>query len=265
MGKDTLTVQSFTLYSSKGIRLQGEVKTLDDGKPHPVIIVSHGFRGYKDWAFWPEVTSRLAEEGFYAVSYNFSRIAAREDGLEEASIAAASTFSQELEDLETVLRAVLNGDLPQPQAADRTKAGLLGHSRAGGSSILTASEKPEQIAALAVWNGGPPPSRHLPAGETVSLLDLTVQEDWQRNEARFNIREAFTGLQLPALIVQGDLDREPLLEQLRYFQEEAPHQQYVLVQGADHTFNTVHPYGGANAQLQTALQATINFFAEKLL
>ncbi|WP_435166564.1 hypothetical protein [Paenibacillus glycanilyticus] len=61
MGKDTLTVQSFTLYSSKGIRLQGEVKTLDDGKPHPVIIVSHGFRGYKDWAFWPEVTSRLAE------------------------------------------------------------------------------------------------------------------------------------------------------------------------------------------------------------
>jgi Dipeptidyl aminopeptidases/acylaminoacyl-peptidases len=264
MGNHTLTVQSFTLYSNKGIRLQGEIKTLDDGKPHPAIIISHGFRGHKDWAFWPEVTSRLAEEGFYTVSYNFSRIAANEDSLTEEAIAAASTFSQELDDLETVLHALSNGDLPEPKAADRAKIGLLGHSRAGGSSILTASEQPEAVAALAVWNGGPPPSRQPQAGEPASLLEQAVQEDWQRNEERFNIRAAFTRLQLPALIVQGDQDRKPLLEQLRFFQAEAPHQHYVLVQGADHTFNTVHPYEGANAQLQAALQATIDFFKKQL-
>lgn len=264
MGNETLTFQSFTLYSSKGIRLQGEVKTLDDGKPHPVIIVSHGFRGHKDWAFWPEATNRLAEEGFYTVSYNFSRIAAKEDGLEEGIIADASTFSQELNDLETVLHAVRNGDLPRPQASDRTKVGLLGHSRAGGSSILAASEQPERISALAVWNGGPPPSRQLQPGEPVSLLEQAVQEDWDRNERRFNIRAAFTRLRLPALLVQGDQDREPLLEQLRFFQEESPHQQYVLVEGADHTFNTVHPYEGTNVQLKTALQATIEFFNKQL-
>lgn len=265
MGNHTLTIESFTLVSSKGSRLQGEVKVLDDGLPHPAIIVSHGFRGHKDWAFWPEVTSRLAEEGFYTVSYNFSRVSAKEDGLEEGAVAAASTFSQELDDLDLILEALQGGDLPLPYAADKARIGLLGHSRAGGSSIVTAGEHAEQVRALAVWNGGPPPARQPQAGESeLSLLEQAVQEDWQQNEQRFNVREVFTGLQLPALIVQGDQDREPLLEQLRHFQEEAPHQQYVLLQGADHTFNAVHPYEGATQQLQVALQATIDFFKKQL-
>ncbi|KAI7259327.1 hypothetical protein KC345_g10336, partial [Hortaea werneckii] len=160
---ETLTIEHFKLPLENGLYLEGEVRIPEGTAPKPVVLISHGFRGHKDWAFWPEVSARIAGSGFYTVSFNFSRIAARSAaGLSPAETAGAATLSRELLDLEHVLLSLQQGRLPLTEAADLTRLAVLGHSRAGGSNILFAAEHPE-VKALVVWNGGSAPQP--PQGE----------------------------------------------------------------------------------------------------
>ncbi|WP_342563113.1 hypothetical protein NST84_26825 [Paenibacillus sp. FSL R7-0345] len=53
--------------------------------------------------------------------------------------------------------------------ADTGRIGILGHSRAGGGTIIFAAEHPE-VAALVVWNGGSPPPRTIQDGAAEPTL-----------------------------------------------------------------------------------------------
>lgn len=149
MGQETLAVESFRLPLENGLYLEGEVRTPPGADPAPVVLLSHGFRGHKDWAFWPEVAGRLTDNGFYTVSFNFSGIAARRAaeaaGTAESAKAAEQTaaeaakLSRELLDLEQVQRSLQAGRLPLADRADVARLAILGHSRAGGSNIVFAS------------------------------------------------------------------------------------------------------------------------------
>lgn len=265
MSRETLTVEHFRLPLENGLYLEGEVRVPAGTAPKPVLLISHGFRGHKDWAFWPEVSGRIAESGFYTVSFNFSRIAARSAaGLTPAEAAEAATLSRELLDLEQVLRSLQEGSLPLAGQTDLTRLAVLGHSRAGGSNILFAAEQPA-VKALVVWNGGSSPQpqqgKDAPAP---TLQELAIREDQQRNQERFNLEQALAGVSAAALLIQGDQDREALLQQHAGFRELAPQHRYLTIQGADHTFNTVDPYEGPTSALDEAVARTVEFLQEKL-
>ncbi|UQZ33588.1 alpha/beta hydrolase [Paenibacillus sp. PK3_47] len=265
MSKETLVVEHFSIPLDNGLYMEGEVKVSSGKAPKPVLILSHGFRGHKDWAFWPEVSGRLAESGFYTVSFNFSRIAARTAaGISPQQAAEAATLSRELLDLEQVLHSLQAGRLPLADQADPARLAILGHSRAGGSNILFAARHPE-VKALVVWNGGSAPVRPLTGSEPeLTLQEQVIQEDQQQNKEQFNLEQALTGLTSAALVIQGDQDRESLLQQNAGFRETAPQHRYLSLQGADHTFNTKEPYEGATRELYEALAQTIAFLQEKL-
>jgi len=262
MGKLAIAVETFAFPLDNGLTIRGEVKAVPDGRPKAAVVAGHGFRGHKDWAFWTDVTRQLAESGFYAVGFDFSRVSTRSEGADEKRVAEASTLTQELADLEAVVTRLRKGELPLAEQADAERIALLGHSRAGGSGILLASERPELLKALVVWNGGvlPAPSD----GPGLTLQERVIGEDLRANANRFRIAEAFVGLTIPALVVQGDRDREELIAQIKSFREKAPQQQYLFIEGADHVFNTIHPYAGATGQLRKALEGTIRFLKEKL-
>jgi uncharacterized protein len=260
MGKQLLAAQGFKVELGDGLYISGEVKTIADGAAKPVLIVSHGFRGHKTWGFWPDVTNRFAEQGFYTISYDFSRISARNDALGEHVVAEASTVSTELLDLETIVAELLQGVLPLSKEADVERLFLLGHSRSGGSSIIFASEH-DEVKAVAVWNGGGAPS--LPPREPnqpLSLLEQALIDDAQSNVQRFDITEKFGQLQIPVLLVQGAKDNEKLLAQNQLLQDTAPHQHFVSIAGGDHFFGAVDPYEGTTKQLNEAVEDTIQFF-----
>ncbi|MWC30666.1 alpha/beta hydrolase family protein [Paenibacillus sp. MMS18-CY102] len=274
MSVRTLAVHSFKLEVGEGLTIEGEVKSWQDNELKPVVIVSHGFRGHKDWAFWPEVTRQLAEQGFYTVSYDFSRIAAVRDGLDEQRIAQATTLLQEQLDLHAVTQALRARQLPLAEQADTSRIGLIGHSRAGGSVIVYAAEHPAAVQAIVVWNGGAGPVRLQPQAkdsapeqgqaEQLSVLEATLRDDQLHNAERYALVERIETLAAQVLIVQGDDDREQLLEQFRTFQERAPQHHYLTIASGNHTFNTVHPYEGASPQLSEAVEATIQFLRVQL-
>lgn len=265
MSKETLAIENFKLLLDNGLYLEGDVKVSLDGGAKPVTVISHGFRGHKDWAFWPEVSKRLAESGFYTVLFNFSRISARSAAdLTPELVAEGATLSRELADLEQVLAGLQKSSLPFAEAVDLQRISLLGHSRAGGSNILFAAKHPE-VKALVVWNGGSAPVRQQDDGaQALTLQELAIQEDLERNKEHFGLEDALSSLSAATLIIQGDRDRESLLQQNLGFQKRAPQHRYLSVKGADHTFNTVDPYEGATSSLNEAIAQTINFLQDKL-
>ena len=42
-----------------------------DGKV-PLVLIAHGFKGYKDWGFFPYISERISEAGFITACFNFS-------------------------------------------------------------------------------------------------------------------------------------------------------------------------------------------------
>lgn len=259
MSNQVIAAERFSIDLGGGHAIHGEVKAVEDGTAKPVLVLSHGYRGHKDWGFWPEVSRRFAEQGFYTVSYDFARISARNEGQDERIVAAVSTVSREVRDIEAVVGEIRKGALPLAEQADAQRTALLGHSRSGGSSIIYAAEH-GNVSAIVVWNGGGAPVRlNSEPGSQPSLQEQAILADIESSGERFNIVERFKGLSIPALLVQGDADNERLLAQNKRLQEAAPEQHFVSIAGGDHTFGAVHPYEGTTRELDEAFSETIQF------
>ncbi|AEI43040.1 alpha/beta hydrolase family protein [Paenibacillus mucilaginosus] len=253
-----LTVQEFTVFSPEGTPIHGIIHALEDGVRKPVLILSHGFRGFKEWGFWPHVANGFAERGFYTVRFDFSRIAVKNSGAGERLLEESLTVSRELGDLESLLYAVLGGALPLAGEADSARIALLGHSRAGSSNLIFAGEH-DNVSGVVVWNGGATPSAQ------VSGQPSPIAEDIEQHAERFHIPTRLGSLKIPVLAVQGASDAERVLESFRLLQEAAPEQTYVSIPGADHFFGIVHPYQGTTPYLEEAFEATAGFLTQHLL
>src|SRR5512146_1110508 len=83
------------------------------GDAAATVVVCHGFKGFKDWGFFPAIAERLARAGFAVVSFNFSGsgIGADEESFSEVERFGRATFSHHLEDLDIVLGALVEGGL----------------------------------------------------------------------------------------------------------------------------------------------------------
>lgn len=260
MASHTLAVASFELPLENGLRIQGEVRVLEDGRRKPVILLGHGFRAHRLWSFWPEVARRFAEQGYYAVSFDFSRIAAEEDRLDAKTAAEAATFGRELADWEALVSRLRSEGLGLDDEADSERIVVLGHSRAAGSGVLFAARRPEARAFIA-WNGGAsaPLAPVIPEGTAPSLREQAIIADLERNANRYDVYGAYDELPIPALVVQGGADHERLLQAVSELQEAYPDHSVVWIPGADHAFGAKHPYEGFTKYLEEAFENSIRF------
>ena len=110
------------------------------------ILGLHGFKGFKDWGFWPYSARYLTDAGYTVVLINFSHngIGDIEDEFTEPDKFKMNTFSLELEETVEVLSALHNGSLLQREFS---AIGLLGHSRGGAIGLLAADHP--AVTALA--------------------------------------------------------------------------------------------------------------------
>ncbi|MFD0693771.1 alpha/beta hydrolase family protein [Paenibacillus sp. GCM10027628] len=279
----TVTQEHFILeagYLETGepLYIRGEVRfqAKEPEIPAPVIIISHGFKGFKDWGLFPYVASRFAEEGFYVITFNFSCNGVNETDFDELHKFAVNTYSREQADLELIYQGLITGKLPLAESADTDRIHLLGHSRGGGSSVIFASEHP-QIRSIATWNGIANPDlfdaafkaqiaeqgvAYIPNARTGQLMPLhaTFYQDLEQNGERFDIAQHLASLTVPALLVQGDQDSPRLKEGFAKLREAAPRHRFITIEGGNHTFGAVHPFAGTTPYLEAAFGATLEFF-----
>lgn len=252
MSSSILVKRQFQIELKDGYVIHGDVEFVEDGTAKPVILLSHGFRGHKDWGFWPYAAAQLAERGFYVVRYNFTRIDVRNSGASEEEVQKNSTLTKELDDLAAVLGYLQRKQLPAPSEYNHRKAAILGHSRAGASSIIFAAESPE-ISAVIAWNGGPKPNPQ------VNGEPGPVAKDVLLNQKRFDTTLLLSQLQKPVLIVQGSNDAPRLIEGYRTLRAVTPEHTFITLTGSDHTFGIGHPFTGTTPYLEEALEVSIAF------
>lgn len=247
------------------------------GELRPTVVVCHGFKGFKDWGFFPKVADRLALAGYTAVSFNFSGSGVGPDSevVDEPERWFRQTLTGDLADLGTVVDHMASSSPPW--------IGLLGHSRGGATAVLQAARDP-RIAALVTWAAVATFHRYPPAdlaqwrregrievvnartGQALPIGTGLLDDLEAHGAGTLDVLAAASRVDVPWLLAHGAADESvPCAEAERLAAASAPGCARLLkVEGAGHTFGVRHPWAGATAEFDDLLQATVGFLAATL-
>jgi dienelactone hydrolase len=263
----------------RGRIVRGDVRVPDGPPPRSAVLVLHGFKGFKDWAFFPHVCQKLAGAGHAVVSFNFSGsgIGADPERFTELEAFAANTLSRELEEVAWVADWTMSGDLltRRPQ-----RLGLLGHSRGGGEAIVHAAGDP-RVRALVTWNAVSTFDRWSAAtreewrasrriyvlnsrtGQQMPL-DVGLLDDLEARRDALDVEAAAARVAAPWLIVHGETDTTVEPREAEALARASRGARLAIVAGAGHTFEVGHPFAGPSRPLEEALGATLDHFERHL-
>lgn len=276
---DQIIHERFTIPSRDGYPLRGDVRYRESSGGGRAIVVCHGFKGFKDWGFFPEIGAEIARAGYVAVAFNFSGSGVGDDleNVTDIERFERATLSGDLDDLGRILDAVAGGDLPGPPAT--APVGLLGHSRGGGVGILRAATD-SRIGALVTWASvarferwDPKTLRRWREQGYVEVMNARtgqvfrlrtdVLDDFEAHAADLNVERAARNLAIPHLIVHGTADESVSVDEGRELAAWGRGELH-LVEGAGHTFGAVHPFRGRTPAFDDVLSTTVAFFQRYL-
>ncbi|MDT8340115.1 MAG: alpha/beta fold hydrolase [Longimicrobiales bacterium] len=267
----------FTLQQPHGL-IRGDVRVPDGPPPRSAVVVVHGFKGYKDWAFFPWVAEALAGDRHAVVTFNMtgSGIGADPHAFTELEAFAANTYTRELADLGAVLGALREGRLGRVPE----RIGILGHSRGGADAVLHTAGDPG-VAALVTWAAVANVDRWDPetrqewraSGRIYVLnartgqqmpLDVTLLDDVEGRGEALDPSAAAARVSAPWLIVHGTGDETVDVSEGERLARAAPGARFLPVPGAGHTFGASHPFPGPGPELDAAMDATRAHFRTHL-
>lgn len=253
----------------------------DMDTPRPAVLLLHGFKGFRNWAFLPLAAQEVASRGMIAVRMDTSMNGMRgtNDRVLDVDAFAANTATREVEDVHDMLAHL------GPILGDRWNGivHLVGHSRGGGVAHVVAREllaSPPDHAELgrcAVWNGLGQWVRWTPRQRAVWVrdgftsfehhrtgqqlrMDVAYLYDIEAHASRLDLVTAATHLADRMLYLHADQDvTVPLAETtaLRSAAERCGH--LVVIDRSTHTFGMTHPTSRVTEAFVTALHTTLDW------
>ncbi len=277
--------KSFKLFNKKHEPIRGDVCIPDLNRRYPIIIICHGFKGFKDWGFFPYVAEMLCKKGFIVIKFNFSGSGIGEDlqNFTELEKFACNTYSQELEDLEKILDELEKGRICE-NAGYLDRIGLLGHSRGGGIAILKASFD-KRIKALVTWSAISHVERqsfldvlpqwkrqeyieipNMRTGQKMRLKLNTVEDFEKFGKTKLNILKSTSRLDVPYMVIHGDKDESVAPNEARSIFDNLhlSRSRLEIIPNATHTYGSVHPFEGPTPELKKALALAQEWFKNYL-
>ncbi len=255
-----------------------------NNSPKPVIIFSHGFKGFKDFGCFDMVARTFAGAGFVFIKYNFSHNGTTvDDPLNFADLDAFgnNNFSKEMEDLGRVIDWVVNGDTGISLSEFRRgEIYLVGHSRGGGTTFLKAAED-TRIKKISTWASVDSFEKfaaneqmletwkeagvfYVLNGRTHQQMPLYFQlcEDYLANKERFTIERAAKKLDIPALVVHGTADPTVPFDTAQNLVSLNTKFNLLSIEDGDHVFGSSHPWERPHLpeDLKQVVESTIDFF-----
>ncbi|PKV76321.1 alpha/beta hydrolase family protein [Pontibacter ramchanderi] len=270
---DTLKVD-FVVYPEHERPFTADATFTQDGNKKPVVLYTHGFKGFKDWGHFNLLADYFARQGFVFIKFNFSHNGTSIDNdsdLHDMEAFGRNNFSIELDDLKAIIDLVHDEEGPLPQnEMNLDRIYLIGHSRGGGSVILKAAED-ERVRALATWAAVNNFDQRWDELEKDSWKEEGVQwvtnartgirmplyyqivEDYLANVERLEIPTVIQKMQQPLLILHGEEDETLPVKMAHDLHTWKPDAELHLLPGADHSFGGQHPY--EQHELPTAAKA----------
>jgi dienelactone hydrolase len=278
-----MLLRCFTITNPSKEIIRLDVRHREDVRNAPVIIICHGFQGFKDWGFFPEVASRLADDGYIAMTFNFSRngIGTDLNNITEWEKLSMNTYSHELKDLECVVDGVVKGDIGKG-LINPDQMALLGYSRGGGIAILYANND-DRIKTLVTWSSISTIERfsqdeikkwEKEGSITIEnkrtkekfIMKNDLLEDIKKNKAKLNIIKAAGNLDIPTLIIHGDEDEHvPVEEAHAIFNQLNTYSKDIeIIEGGTHTYGISHPMESISRQFDIVMDLTESWFDNHL-
>jgi uncharacterized protein len=273
--KDTMIEHTVPLTNRRGLPFAVDIRRPVGQGARPVVIVCHGFKGFKDFAFFPYASRKLCEQGFAVITMNFSGNGIGNGPVDftELDKFAQNTISQELDDIEALLDGIASGVLLGTQG-DARRIGIMGHSRGGCTAIVKASLDP-RLKCLVTWAS--PAALGQYSDEVLRqwkedgrynfvnartkqdmFVNYAYLEDIQANRERYSLDLAVSHLTIPYLTVHGTNDEAVAVEAAHRLHSFAKSGQaeLALVEGGTHTLGTKHPFEGSTPALEQAIEKT---------
>jgi dienelactone hydrolase len=246
----------------------------------PAVLIMHGFKGFKDYAFFPPIAERVARAGFTAVNITVSGAGVDEHGdftlLERF---ARNSYTREMGDIEIVIQALMSGELG---TVPPTSLGVIGHSRGGGVVLCVARETPA-ISAVVTWAPIATIRRYTDAEVAMWRklgrievensrthqrlpMDYEIVEDALAHADRFDIRVAAAALDRPWLLAHALNDETVPVAEARELAALATDARFesLFIERGGHTFGARHPWAGPTAETEQLFGATVKFFTRHL-
>jgi len=271
--------KNFLISNQESETIRAEIHYREGAKNEPCIVICHGFKGFKNWAFFPFLAESLAYAGYIAVTFNFSRngIGADLQNFTELELFKKNTYSHELLDIKSVIDTISSGQIGKG-LIDPERIGLVGHSRGGGVSLLYAYSDP-RVKSLVTWSAISTVNRYsdevkkqwakdgfieIENKRTLQTMQVGIEllNDYKKNIAKLDILTTVEDLEIPTLIIHGEADEAVPVEEahLIYDHLGSPEKELIIIDGGTHTFGAHHPMSTTGEQLQSVFDLTENWF-----
>ena len=233
-----------------------------------VILMAHGFKGYKDYGMFPWLATRLSAEGFIVHRFNFSHSGMVDgDGpFEREDLFEQATWNTQVEDLQILSEAFTQENMPLI---------LFGHSRGGVATLLAVGRgtvPADGVIALSSPSGCNPFSREdqdrllddgrleSPSGRTGQMLYVgkVFLEEQLESPEMHDLQTLLSQTDVPCLLIHGEDDSTVLAESAHRIAENISNSTVAIITGGDHVFNTQNPFpidGEPSQQLQDVWEA----------
>lgn len=270
--------KDFVLNTKKNEKIRITAYGYENLETASCLIFVHGFKGFKDWGFWPYAGNYFAAKGFCVLSFNFSHngIGDNPTELTELDKFANNTFTLELDEMNQLLDAYLNNFFG---SKCNKKLGILGHSRGGGESLIFSSRRKE-ISAVVLWASVANFNRYSKRQERewrkngffevlntrtnqMMRLNVCLLDDIENNKNDLlNLEKAAANLNKPMLIVHGEQDLSVKIEEGEqiYNWSDKKLTQFYKIKATGHTFDVTHPFEKSNPKFESVLDKTLRFF-----
>jgi pimeloyl-ACP methyl ester carboxylesterase len=256
------------------VHIRADLRSGAPGKELPLVIIVHGFLGYKRWGFFPLLSERIAGAGFHVLTMSFSH-----NGVDEETGRiiypdqfAANTVSREIEDMDSVFGHIREDGIELPVA--RSSWAIVAHSRGAAVAILAAGKAPE-VRSLVTWATPSRLDRYTDRRKRLwkeegalifnderadgpLRLDYSYYEDIDRNREVRDLPRAAASLAMPHLMIHGERDAAVTVgEMMQLYPEGLPDgRRLEIIQGCSHAFGVTHPMKRPTKALERAISLT---------
>lgn len=274
--------QSWTIEGFEHAPILGSVHT-PQTEPIGVVVIVHGFLGYKDYGMFPRLARAMADAGFIAHRINLSHsgMTERTETFEKPELFERDTWAGQVHDINAVVEAIGAGEL----AGAGLPLVLLGHSRGGVSVILAAGQRcragEQPLPAGVITLSAPDSTCNWDADLREEVLEqgftvvksnrtgqvLRIDARWLREQIDdpdgHDVLAHIGDISCPVLIVHGEADPTVSAGAAHHLvAASGGNARLVLVEGGDHVYQTPNPDppdAEPSAQLGAVIEATTAF------
>ena len=278
------TTHQWQISGSDGQPIFGNAHVPESGA-RGVLVICHGFKGYKDYGFFPRLARRAAQRGLIAHRFNFSHsgMTNATDTFERPDLFAKDTWGRQIFDLHQVSRAVREGALPGRNGSD-LNISWFGHSRGGVTVLLAASRQSPYSINRIIAASAPHSACHLDEAQRALLRRqgdlespssrtgqrLLIGPDWldelEADPDAFDPLRAIKAITCPILLIHGDADETVPVDAARLLHgATGGRARLEIVRNGTHTFNAPNPLPSDQPgpdQTRSMIESVVTFALE---